>query len=151
MPLSFAWAAPFSPYIFGIDGPVISASRIPTLQPFFAIWFAREAVTKDLPTPPLPLTMPITCLTLEDAFIAACMLCGFFLLLQPSQLVLSQVLLSHSFAISISPFPYISESICNCSVSSQLYYFINLSIARSSSLSASLSPCSTASTIQCSI
>ncbi len=31
------------------------------------------------------------------------------------------------------------------------YYFTNLSIATSSSLIASLSPCSTASTIQCSI
>ena len=58
----------------------------------------------------------------------------FYVLAHPSQLALLHELLLHSFAILLL-----------------LLYFINLSIARSSSLIASLSPCSTASTIQCSI
>ena len=43
------------------------------------------------------------------------MLCGFFLLAQPSQLDLSQVLLSHSFAIFIYLlFPYLFHKPVNC-------------------------------------
>ena len=51
------------PNILGIEGPVISASRIPTLYPLRAIVMAIKLVTEDLPTPPLPDTTPITCLT----------------------------------------------------------------------------------------
>ncbi len=51
-----------------MEGPVISASRIPTLQPFLRIILARDAVTIDFPTPPLPLTTPITFLISENSF-----------------------------------------------------------------------------------
>ena len=37
----------------GIDGPVISASRIAVLYPFFFFSQANKDVTKDLPTPPV--------------------------------------------------------------------------------------------------
>ena len=57
-----------SPKAFGIDGPVISASMIPTLYPFALIILARDAVTSDLPTPPFPLTTPITFFTWLRAF-----------------------------------------------------------------------------------
>ena len=52
----------------GIDGPVISASRIAVLNPCFAVIDAISPVTRDLPTPPFPDTMPITCLTFDNAF-----------------------------------------------------------------------------------
>lgn len=51
------------PNAFGMDGPVISASRMAVLWPFAFIFTAIIAVTKDLPTPPFPLTTPITFLT----------------------------------------------------------------------------------------
>ena len=57
---SHIWAGPWIPYILGMDGPVMSASRMPTRYPSFASWLARDAVTMDLPTPPFPLTTPIT-------------------------------------------------------------------------------------------
>ena len=136
-----------------MEGPVMSASRIPTLYPLAAIAFAREPVTKDFPTPPLPLTTPITCFTSEKTFCSAIKFCGllFSLLAHPSQLVLPQEpLLLHS-AISIYSFDFRSYTPCLSRLYNLYSYFINLSIARSSSLIASLSPCSTASTIQCSI
>ena len=81
MPLSSAWAAPVRPYIFGMEGPVMSASRIPTLYPLAAIAFAREPVTKDFPTPPLPLTTPITFFTELAGFNFSRKLCGSLVLL----------------------------------------------------------------------
>ena len=48
------------PNVLGMDGPVTSASRMPTLKPFFCIWLAKRLVTSDLPTPPLPLTTAMT-------------------------------------------------------------------------------------------
>ena len=49
-----------SPKDLGIDGPVMSASKIAVCLPLAFILTASREVTKDLPTPPLPLTMPIT-------------------------------------------------------------------------------------------
>ena len=40
--------------IVGMEGPYISASKTPTLQPILARVTARLAVTVDFPTPPLP-------------------------------------------------------------------------------------------------
>jgi len=91
-------AGPCTPNIFGIDGPVISASKIPTLYPAFAIIDASEDVTKDLPTPPLPLTIPITCLIRAFGFVSTSN--GFFLFAdaQPAQLSFEQVdALAHPF------------------------------------------------------
>ena len=68
IPSSLPRACSWMPYIFGMDGPVISASRIPAVYPFSIIILAREAVTMDLPTPPLPLITPMTFLTAEYGF-----------------------------------------------------------------------------------
>ena len=57
------------PNDLGTDGPVISASRIPTLSPAFAHFEASRQLTRLLPTPPLPLTTPITFLISEYLFI----------------------------------------------------------------------------------
>ena len=56
------------PNAFGIDGPVISASRIAVCFPMLFIFTAISAVTRDFPTPPFPLTTPITFLTLLAGF-----------------------------------------------------------------------------------
>ncbi|KAF5043268.1 hypothetical protein DSECCO2_504040 [anaerobic digester metagenome] len=61
-PLPFAFSV--MPKDFGIEGPVMSASKIPTLCPRLCIVTASIEVTRDFPTPPLPLTTPITFLTL---------------------------------------------------------------------------------------
>ena len=45
---------------FGIDGPVTSASNIAVLCPRRFMVTAIKEVTKDLPTPPFPLTTAIT-------------------------------------------------------------------------------------------
>ena len=50
----------FIPKNLGIDGPVISASRTPTLYPFLDNIVDMIPVTVDLPTPPFPLITPIT-------------------------------------------------------------------------------------------
>jgi hypothetical protein len=52
------------PNDLGIEGPVISASSTAQALPLACIALASIDVTSDLPTPPLPLTMPITFLTL---------------------------------------------------------------------------------------
>ena len=49
-----------TPNILGMDGPVTSASSIAALSPLFAAADASIAETDDLPTPPLPLTTPMT-------------------------------------------------------------------------------------------
>ena len=56
VPFAVSWI----PYIFGIEGPVMSASRMPTENPCSRMILARDAVTMDLPTPPFPLTTAIT-------------------------------------------------------------------------------------------
>jgi hypothetical protein len=53
------------PKAFGIDGPVMSASSIAVFKPFLFASTASNEVTIDFPTPPLPLTIPITFLTFE--------------------------------------------------------------------------------------
>ena len=70
-PSSSALARSVTPNIFGIEGPVISASMIPTLFPALCAYAASSEVVKDFPTPPLPLTTAITFLI--DDF-----LCGSF-------------------------------------------------------------------------
>ncbi len=52
---------------WGTDGPVISASRMPTFFPRAAMAAARVQATADLPTPPLPLATAITFLMWEWA------------------------------------------------------------------------------------
>ena len=64
MPSASAVSGFVMPKVFGMDGPVTSASRMPTFFPRFCISLASRLVTSDLPTPPLPDTTPITCLTL---------------------------------------------------------------------------------------
>ena len=66
-----------TPKDLGTDGPVMSASKTPTLSPAFAQAEASMHATRLFPTPPLPLTMPITFLMFEYLFIGFCRLCGF--------------------------------------------------------------------------
>ncbi len=49
----------------GIEGPVMSASRMPTRAPRRASSTARMPHTSDLPTPPLPDITPMTWRMLE--------------------------------------------------------------------------------------
>ena len=51
--------------IFGIDGPVTSASRMAVFSPARCAIVARRPVTRDLPTPPLPDTTAITLRTTD--------------------------------------------------------------------------------------
>ena len=69
MPSASAVSGFVMPNVLGMDGPVTSASRMPTLKPFFCIWLAKRLVTSDLPTPPLPETTPMTCLMFVRAFV----------------------------------------------------------------------------------
>ena len=71
-----------TPNIFGIDGPVISASRIAVSAPFRFVSTASRLVTRLLPTPPLPLTTAITFFTLLCAFWGSSRLSGLFRLAQ---------------------------------------------------------------------
>ena len=64
-PYSFPKTSPLTLKILGIEGPVISASKIPISKPSRRSPVASKLVTRDLPTPPLPLTTPITFLILE--------------------------------------------------------------------------------------
>ena len=52
-----------TPKIRPIEGPVISPSRIAILYPSLCLASANNEVTEDFPTPPLPLTTPITFFT----------------------------------------------------------------------------------------
>ena len=54
---------------FGMEGPVMSASRIATSNPLLLTSLASREVISDLPTPPLPLTTANTCLTSEYSFV----------------------------------------------------------------------------------
>ena len=60
IPIDVPYICPLIPNIFGIDGPVRSASIMPTRFPSATSFLAISDVTVDLPTPPLPLTIPIT-------------------------------------------------------------------------------------------
>ena len=64
------------PKIFGMDGPVISASSTAVLWPLRLVSTASRLVTRLLPTPPLPLTTAITFFTLLNAFCASSRLSG---------------------------------------------------------------------------
>ena len=74
VPASSQVAFSCTPKDFGIDGPVISASRIAVFKPFFAALTASIDVTNDLPTPPFPLTTAITFFT--PLLLALFKLCG---------------------------------------------------------------------------
>ena len=54
----------------------MSASRIAVLCPRRRVSIASKEVTRDLPTPPLPLTTAITFLTLEYWLTGSIKLCG---------------------------------------------------------------------------
>ncbi len=56
------------PKSFGMLGPVISASRMPTFLPARVSSHASMAVIEDLPTPPFPLKTAITFSTLLNLF-----------------------------------------------------------------------------------
>ena len=58
IPRSSAMARRWTPKALGMEGPVTSASRTPTLCPARRARTASWLVTMDLPTPPLPDTMP---------------------------------------------------------------------------------------------
>ena len=64
------------PKHFGIDGPVTSASRIAVLRPRRCIVTDIIEVTRLLPTPPLPLTTPMTFFTRLILFMGARKLSG---------------------------------------------------------------------------
>ena len=58
-----------SPSIRGKFGPYISASKIPTLLPSFAVLMAKFSVVVLLPTPPLPLLIITKCLICGAIFL----------------------------------------------------------------------------------
>ena len=63
VPMQCSWM----PKDLGMEGPVMSASRIAQLWPRRCISDAIRDVTRDLPTPPLPLTTAMTFLTLAPS------------------------------------------------------------------------------------
>ncbi len=65
MPVSRASRHSLTPNALGIEGPVMSASRIAALLPALDRAEASSAVTVDLPTPPLPDTTAIAFFTCE--------------------------------------------------------------------------------------
>ena len=65
MPSSLPVACSWMPKAVGTLGPVMSASSTATFLPSLAMAAAREQVTVDLPTPPLPLTTAMTLPTLD--------------------------------------------------------------------------------------
>ncbi len=79
MPFSSAVARPFRPKHLGMLGPVMSASSMPTEHSRRRRVVASMDVTRDLPTPPLPLTTPMTFFTLLSAFWGSMRLSGFCL------------------------------------------------------------------------
>ena len=60
MPASSDMARSCTPNARGIDGPVMSESRMPTRYPRRLMETASKEVTRDLPTPPLPLATAMT-------------------------------------------------------------------------------------------
>ena len=63
VPIQCSWM----PKDLGMEGPVMSASKMAQLWPRRCISEASRLVTRDLPTPPLPLTTAITFLTLAPS------------------------------------------------------------------------------------
>ena len=62
------------PNVFGMLGPVMSASKIAVLYHLRFIRTDKYEVVSDLPTPPFPLTTPITFFTLLCLFSGSIML-----------------------------------------------------------------------------
>ena len=58
----------FMPKACGIDGPVMSASKIATLFPSLESFAASILVTEDLPTPPLPDIIAIVFFIFDPSF-----------------------------------------------------------------------------------
>ena len=94
-PISVALAFPCSPKALGIDGPVISASKTAVFLPAFCMAAAKSEVTIDFPTPPLPLTIPITFFTVLISWSGAEKFIAVLAWSQLSQDVLSQPVSEH--------------------------------------------------------
>ena len=94
-PISVALAFPCSPKALGIDGPVISASKTAVFLPAFCMAAAKSEVTIDFPTPPLPLTIPITFFTVLISWSGAEKFITVLAWSQLSQDVLSQPVSEH--------------------------------------------------------
>ena len=77
-PISLPVTLSLMPKALGIEGPVMSASRIAHLKSRRCMLTAIMEVTSDLPTPPFPLTTPITCFTELKSFNASMRLSGCF-------------------------------------------------------------------------
>src|SRR5699024_9018936 len=102
MPSSLPVAGPCTPNSFGIEGPVISASKMPAEWPIRRIATASMALVMLLPTPPLPETTPITFLIWLLACGGSC--CGALRLGQSApQLLQSWVHSSLIYTFSFSP------------------------------------------------
>ena len=102
-PSGAASQIPERPNAFGMDGPVTSASMMPTERPRRRSSTAASSVTSDLPTPPLPLTTPITFPTMLIALIGS-NIDSFFELHAAPQVEQSWVQPSISFSSSIMIF-----------------------------------------------
>ena len=101
MPASLPVAFSLMPNTFGMEGPVISASRMPTFFSSLCMETARREVTRLFPTPPLPDTTAITFFTSESAFGASMKLCGFCLLSQSTPQLLQSCV--HSLILYVPP------------------------------------------------
>ena len=92
-----------------MDGPVISASKIPTEYPCSLISLAREAVTIDIPPPPYPLITPMTFFTCVYSF-AGTFMSTFLLGHVPALGQLEQLSAEHEFTFSCSDILFTSYS-----------------------------------------
>ncbi len=81
---AFSWL----PKTFGIDAPVISASKIPVSYPLLLAKTDNIDVTIVFPTPPFPLTTPITFPILEYSLAGASKLLSLQSALHELQLLL---------------------------------------------------------------
>ena len=70
LPPSMPMALSCTPNARGMEGPVMSASSTATLLPSRKASTASSEVTSDFPTPPFPLTTPMTRLTSLSSFCA---------------------------------------------------------------------------------
>ena len=66
--LSVPVAFSVRPKVRGMEGPVISASKMAVRRPALLAAMAIRDVTMDLPTPPLPDTTPMTFFTELSGF-----------------------------------------------------------------------------------
>ncbi|MPN47956.1 hypothetical protein SDC9_195560 [bioreactor metagenome] len=105
--VSFPVALFLRPKALGIEGPVISASSMAVRWPLLFIKTASIEVISDFPTPPFPLTIPITFLMLLSSFGSTKRLSVFWRLLQFASQV-SQSCVHSSLIFSTSPVYFIS-------------------------------------------